>query len=140
MNAIFTHKTIRNYTADPVPDTVLQSVLRAGTRASTTGNMQVYSIVVTSDPVLREQLWAAHFRQNMVKQAPLVLTFCADFNRFNKAFKDSGVTIMDTPSRYMGRCFTVVSRVPIQFNTQYLKMELNASRSIRMLVHHTGKF
>lgn len=82
MNAIFTHKTIRNYTADPVPDTVLQSVLCAGTRASTTGNMQVYSIVVTSDPVLREQLWAAHFRQNMVLQAPLLLTFCADFHRF----------------------------------------------------------
>jgi len=82
MNAIFTHKTIRNYTSDPVPDSVLQSVLRAGTRASTTGNMQVYSIVVTSDPALREKLWAAHFRQNMVLQAPLLLTFCADFHRF----------------------------------------------------------
>lgn len=82
MNAIFTHKTIRNYTSDPVPDSVLQSVLRAGTRASTTGNMQVYSIVVTSDPALREKLWTAHFRQNMVLQAPLLLTFCADFHRF----------------------------------------------------------
>lgn len=82
MNAIFTHKTIRNYSPAPVPDAVLQSVLRAGTRASTTGNMQVYSIVVTSDPALREQLWAAHFRQNMVLQAPLLLTFCADFHRF----------------------------------------------------------
>ena len=25
-----------------------------------------------------------HFNQNMITEAPVVLTFCADFNRFNK--------------------------------------------------------
>jgi hypothetical protein len=44
--------------------------------------MQVYSIVVTADPSIKEKLWTAHFKQNMVLQAPLVLTFCADFHRF----------------------------------------------------------
>lgn len=77
------HRTIRNYKSDPVDEDILRVILTAGTRASTTGNMQVYSIVVTSDPSLKEKLWEVHFRQNMVKQAPLVLTFCADFNRFN---------------------------------------------------------
>jgi hypothetical protein len=46
--------------------------------------MQVYSIVVTTDRELKEKLWEAHFRQNMVLQAPVIMTFCADFNRFNK--------------------------------------------------------
>jgi nitroreductase len=63
---------------------ILESILTAGTRASTTGNMQVYSIVVTTREDLKERLWEVHFRQNMVRQAPVILTFCADFNRFNK--------------------------------------------------------
>lgn len=77
------HRTIRNYKPDPVDEDLLRIILTAGIRASTTGNMQVYSIVVTTDPLLKEKLWEVHFHQNMVKQAPLVLTFCADFNRFN---------------------------------------------------------
>lgn len=77
------HRSIRRYSSEPVSDALLQEILHATTRASTTGNMQVYSIVVTTDPSLKEKLWEVHFRQNMVKDAPLVLTFCADFNRFN---------------------------------------------------------
>ncbi|MBN1145450.1 MAG: nitroreductase family protein [Bacteroidales bacterium] len=84
LKIILDHRSIRNYKEDPVPDSVLQEILTAATRASTTGNMQVYSIVVTTETPVKEMLWEAHFRQNMVKQAPLVLTFCADFNRFNK--------------------------------------------------------
>ena len=59
-------------------------ILTAGCRASTTGNMQVYSLVVTSDYDIKEQLAPCHFNQPMVKNAPVVLTVCADFNRFNK--------------------------------------------------------
>jgi hypothetical protein len=46
--------------------------------------MQVYSVIATKDELIKEQLWEAHFKQDMVKQAPVVLTFVADFNRFNK--------------------------------------------------------
>ncbi len=84
MDTIFNHRSIRKYKDKPIDDNLLQKILSAGTRASTTGNMQVYSIVVTKDTKLKEQLWEVHFKQNMVKQAPVVLTFCADFNRFTK--------------------------------------------------------
>jgi nitroreductase len=77
------HRSIRNYKNDPVSEPILREILIAGTRASTTGNMQVYSIIVTKDPFQKNRLWEVHFKQNMVLQAPLILTFCADFNRFN---------------------------------------------------------
>jgi FMN reductase (NADPH) len=83
-DTIFNHRSIRNYTNEPISSALLNEILKAAIRASTTGNMQVYSIIVTRDPQLKEKLWEVHFKQNMVKQAPLVLTFCADFNRFNK--------------------------------------------------------
>ena len=84
MNTILNHKSIRKYKSTQIDDKILNEILIAGTRASTTGNMQVYSIVVTKNDILKEKLWEAHFKQDMVKQAPVILTFCADFNRFNK--------------------------------------------------------
>jgi nitroreductase len=81
---IMNHKSIRKYKDDPIGQTLLTGILNAATRASTTGNMQVYSIVVTTDKMLKEKLWEAHFKQDMILQAPVIMTFCADFNRFNK--------------------------------------------------------
>jgi len=81
---IFQHRSIRKYKPDPVSPEVLKQILEAGTRASTTGNMQVYSMVVTTDQSIRQKLWEAHFKQNMVLEAPVHITFCADFNRFTK--------------------------------------------------------
>ncbi len=59
-------------------------ILEAATRASNTGNMQVYSIVVSTDQQIKEALSPCHFNQPMVKSAAAVLTFCADINRFSK--------------------------------------------------------
>lgn len=84
MKTILKHRSIRKYKQTPISDDLLNEILTAGTRASTTGNMQVYSIVVSKSKEIKEKLWEAHFKQDMVKQAPIVLTFCADFNRFNK--------------------------------------------------------
>ncbi len=81
---LFKHRSIRKYESRLIDEAVLREILAAGTRASTTGNMQVYSIVVTTDAGLKEKLREAHFNQNMVSQAPVIMTFCADFNRFNK--------------------------------------------------------
>lgn len=80
---LLNHRSIRKYKETPVDEKLLHEILTVGSRASTTGNMQVYSIIVTTNRDLKEKLWEAHFKQNMVKQAPVVLTFCADFNRFN---------------------------------------------------------
>lgn len=77
------HRTIRKYTDKDISDELLNDILEAGVRASTTGNMQVYSIVVNRSEDKKEALSGCHFNQAMVKQAPVVLTICADFNRFN---------------------------------------------------------
>ncbi len=84
LQTIFNHRSIRKYSNQKVDKQILDKILLSGTKASTTGNMQVYSIIVTMNKVIKDQLWKAHFKQDMVKQAPLILTFCADFNRFNK--------------------------------------------------------
>ena len=81
---LLNRRTIRKYSAKPVEDKLLKEILVKGCRASTTGNMQVYSIVVTRDEEKKKELLPFHFNQKMIAEAPVVLTFCADFNRFNK--------------------------------------------------------
>ena len=81
---LLNRRTIRKYTLGPVDEKLLKDLLSMGCRASTTGNMQVYSIIITRDEEKKRELAPFHFNQMMVTEAPVVLTFCADFNRFNK--------------------------------------------------------
>lgn len=84
LDTILNHKSIRKYKSTPISDKDLNEILEAGVRASNTGNMQVYSIVVTRDEEMKKKLAPTHFNQPMATQAPVLLTFCADINRFNK--------------------------------------------------------
>lgn len=84
LNTLSQHRSIRKYTDEPVSPELLNEIIEAGCRASTTGNMQVYSIINTTTAELKNKLAPTHFNQKMITEAPNVLTFCADFNRFNK--------------------------------------------------------
>ena len=77
-------RTIRKYSSENIDDKLLNELLVMGCRASTTGNMQVYSIIITRDEQMKKELSPLHFNQKMITEAPVALTFCADFNRFNK--------------------------------------------------------
>ena len=77
-------RTIRKYTEQDIPEELLNELLEVAARASNTGNMQLYSVVVTRDQSNKEKLAPAHFNQPMITTAPVVLTFCADANRFVK--------------------------------------------------------
>ncbi len=84
MKTLFNHRSIRKYKPDPIEPAVMDKMLEAAVRGSNTGNMQLYSIVVTTLPEEKEKLSPCHFNQPMVKEAPAVVTFCADINRFSK--------------------------------------------------------
>lgn len=84
METIFKHRSVRKFRPDPVPAAVMERLLLAASRASTTGNMQLYSIIVTTGKELKEKLSVCHSGQPMVTEAPAVVTFCADVHRFSR--------------------------------------------------------
>lgn len=83
LHTISNHKTVRQYTNEPVSPALLETLLDSAAQSSNTGNMQSYSVVVTTQAELKQKLAPAHFNQPMVTKAPVVLTFCADFRRFS---------------------------------------------------------
>ena len=83
MDSIKNRRTIRKYKSQEIPENLLNGLLEESFRASTMGNMQLYSVVVTRSDEMKSKLAPMHFNQPMVMGAPVVLTFCADFNRFS---------------------------------------------------------
>ena len=81
MKTLNNRKTIRKYSSLEVSNDLLNRLLELAERTPTMGNLQLYSVVVTRSAQMKEKLAPAHFNQPMVKQAPVVLTFCADFRR-----------------------------------------------------------
>ncbi len=81
MKNINTRRSIRKYSDREVTDELLNRLLSEASRTQTMGNMQLYSVVVTRSAEMKAKLAQAHFNQPMVTEAPVVLTFCADFNR-----------------------------------------------------------
>lgn len=79
-----TRRTVRRYSDRPVDDSLLKSLIEAASHAPTTGNMQLYSVIITRDPERKAALAPTHFNQPSVCGSQVVLTFCADFNRFVK--------------------------------------------------------
>lgn len=74
-------RTIRKYSSAPVEPQLLNQLLSVAEQTPTMGNLQLYSVVVTRSDEAKRQLAPAHFSQPMVTEAPVVLTFCADFRR-----------------------------------------------------------
>ena len=84
MESLKQRRTIRKYQQKDISADLLNDLLESSFRASTVGNMQVYSVIVTRDAERKAKLAPAHFNQPMVQTAPVVLTFCIDLRRFSK--------------------------------------------------------
>ena len=77
-----THRSIRRYQSRPVDGAFIDGVLaQAWAGTSSSGNLNMVSVVKTADPGRKARLHTLHLQQPMVLQAPLVLTFCADSHR-----------------------------------------------------------
>jgi nitroreductase len=95
IESIHRHRSIRKYKPDPVPDEIIREILEAGMRAPSAMNMNAYSIIVTRERAMREKLYIPHGERSQVLDAPVLLTFCADFNRIRKWLK-----LNDAPDSY----------------------------------------
>jgi nitroreductase len=76
------HRSIRRYKPDPIDPALVEKVCHeAIIGASSSGNLNCVSIVLTRDEERKRKLYELHSEQEMVLQAPLVITFCADWWR-----------------------------------------------------------
>jgi nitroreductase len=85
------HRSIRSYKSDPIDPALVEQVCAdAIAGSSSSGNLNSVSIVLTRDPERKRRLYELHFGQDMVLQAPLVVTFCADWFRTREWLRRRG--------------------------------------------------
>ncbi len=73
------HRSIRAYKPDPIDPGLVDRVLASSLQgSSSSGNLNMVSVVKTQDVARKAHLCELHYGQPMVLQAPLLLSFCAD--------------------------------------------------------------
>lgn len=83
------HRSVRSYRPDPLPEGALEAIVTAAQSASTSSNLQAYSIVAVQDPE-RKRLLAELSDNPFVADAPLFLVFCADLQRLEMVSRRQG--------------------------------------------------
>ncbi|MBD5345796.1 MAG: NADPH-dependent oxidoreductase [Bacteroides sp.] len=85
-------RSIRRYLSDrKVEPEIITELIEAARMAPNTGNMQLYSVVLTSEPANVANLASkGHFNQPAAAGASAILTFCVDMHRFSQWCKACG--------------------------------------------------
>ena len=84
MELLNQHVSIRKFKNKCIESSILESILYSGSKSSSTGNMQLYSVIISESEDQKQKLVPIHFNQEVAKNAPVLLTVIADFNRFTK--------------------------------------------------------
>ena len=90
---IYQHGSVRQYKPDPVPDMLVEEIVAAGQRASTSSNLQTYSVIATTDSSKINQIQEITGGQKHISQAPVFLLWCADFSRLKRTCIHQGYQI-----------------------------------------------
>lgn len=84
--------SVREYTNEPVDESLLKGIIDAARRAPTSSNLQAYSLILVRDPATRKQLAGLAGNQRHVAQAPVFIAFCADQWRIAQACEMHGTS------------------------------------------------
>ncbi len=87
------HGSVRHYKPDQVPTALIEKIVAAGQRASTSSNLQTYSVIATTDAEKRKKIQDITGGQAHITQAPMFLLWCADFSRLKRVCLQQGYEV-----------------------------------------------
>ncbi len=87
---IYKHGSVRAYRPDPLPAALVETLVAAGQRGSTSSNLQTYSVVAVMEEDRRARMAALCADQAFIRQAPVFLAWCADLSRLDRICKARG--------------------------------------------------
>ncbi|MTI69863.1 MAG: nitroreductase [Firmicutes bacterium] len=83
--------SLRKYKDTQITDEHKERIIKSAMRAPTAGNMMLYSIITVEDDKKKEKLSKSCDNQPFIKNAPLVLIFLADMQRWYDYYKSCDV-------------------------------------------------
>ena len=89
---LFERKSVRIFEDRPISPEDRLTILQAACQAPTAGNQQLYTILEITEPALKKRLSVTCDNQPFIADAPLVLLFCADCQKWYDAYRYAGCT------------------------------------------------
>ncbi len=90
LELIHQHGSVRNYKPDLPPQKLIEQIITAAQRTSSSSNLQTYSVIVTTDPEKKAKIRDICSGQAHISQAPVFLLWCADFSRLERVCNHQG--------------------------------------------------
>lgn len=94
---LLSHRSVRGYLPDAVPDGTLETMVAAAQSAATSSNLQTWSVVTVTDPEVRAKLAKIANNQKHIEECPLFLVWLADLSRLERLGRAEGVTLEGLP-------------------------------------------
>jgi nitroreductase len=82
------HRSVRAYTAQPLPANTAELLVAAAQSASTSSNMQTWSVIAVTDPGRKDRLAKIANNQEFVRTCPLFLVWVTDLARLKALGND----------------------------------------------------
>jgi nitroreductase len=92
IDTLLSHRSIRSYQPTPVPAETLELAVAAAQSASTSSNLQAWSVVAVEDRARKARINAVAGNQRQIEQAPLLLIWLADLSRLRRIADGQGST------------------------------------------------
>jgi len=104
LSLLMNHRSIRKYKNTPVSEEMLHTIIAAGQMASTSSNVQGYSVISITDMDKRKRLAALAGNQNYILECPVFLVWCGDLRRLKEAAKpylEDSLSYEDTTENFI---------------------------------------
>jgi nitroreductase len=89
---IYRHGSVRKYRPEPLPQELVETIVRAAQRSSTSSNLQLWTVVAVRDESRRDRLAELCGNQEHIREAPVYLAWCADLARLDRVAELRGYT------------------------------------------------
>ncbi|WP_243073616.1 nitroreductase family protein [Microbacterium sp. SS28] len=87
---LLAHRSVRAFAATPLDEDVVPTLVAAAQSASTSSNLQTWSVVTVSDAGHKDRIATLAGDQDFIREAPLFLVFVADWARGRSIAADAG--------------------------------------------------
>lgn len=90
ISRFLTHRSVRDYSPEPIPRSVIEALMGAAQSAATSSNLQLWTAISVQDPELRARVNAVAGNQKQVRDAAWFFVFVADHFRLEEAGRGAG--------------------------------------------------
>ena len=144
LTTLLSHRSIRAYLPQPLPQNTLELMIATAQSASTSSNLQTWSVVAVAEAERKEKLSYLAGNQAHIRQCPLFLVWLTDLARLTQVAESRGLShagldylemfVMATVDAALAAQNAVIAAESLGLGTVYIGAMRNHPESVAALL------